>query len=286
MATQSINPYPLLGKYTSDGLDDLIKNITGTPTFEDFNNYIESYVIKSLGFGKPKLTEIEITSIVPHAVNNYINSKIESFSIEQAVFIDVLLITIIKTQPLEIPNFISDAEDNISKSKYLTFKERIPLFFVTQIGTTVFNYWLKQITDGKTSPWFRFLNTNSAIDIANLPYWVSAAMQAALFFTYKGDYSTDMKDGVKIAGHDFVTALTASIGLAAGKVIFRWIPRINIPQLSLNKKAIVNLYNLDMRLINDGKDISVTKTVCETACDGTIVAPCGCIRVIEPLPTK
>lgn len=280
MSKQTINPYPLLGKYTTDGLDDFIKTISGTPTFDDFNNFITLYILKTFEFDKQKLTEIEINSIVPFAVNDYINGRIESYSIEQAVFIDTLLITIVKTQPLEIPNFISDIEDNISKSN-LPFKEQLPLFFATQVGTTLFNYWLKQITDGKTSLWFRFLNTNSAVDIANLPYWISSAMQATLFFTYKGDYSTNMKEGVKIAGPDFVTALTATIGLAAGKVIYRWTPRINIPQLTLNKQAIVDLYNLDMTLINNGNSINPNKSVCTFACDGTIVAPCGCMGIIK-----
>lgn len=286
MEAQSINPYPLLGKMTSDGLDDLISKIgaTGIPTFDDFNKVISSYVKTTLGFGTAKLTEIEMASIIPHAVNNYIDGKIETRSLDQAVFIDALLITIIKTQPLEISNFIFDIEDNISKAKYINFKERIPLFFATQIGTTVFDYWLKQITDGEKSPWFRFLNPNSAVNIANLPYLVSATMQAVLFFVYKGDYTTNMKEGVKIASPDFATALTAGIGLAAGKLIFRWIPKINIPQLSLNKQAMINLFRLDMKLINDGKDdINVSRTVCETACDGTIVAPCGCMSVIKPI---
>ncbi len=239
MATQTINPYPSLGKYLTDGLDDLIKNISGTPTFDEFNGFIESYISKTFDFEKNKLTEIDLISIIPLSVNGYTNGKIETSSVEQSLFIDTLLNTIIKSQPLEIPNLISDFEENISKSNLKT-NEQIPLFFATQIGTTMFNYWLKQINDGEASPWYRFLNTNYAVNIANLPYWILASIQAPLILSYLGEYSTNLKEGIKIAGPFFITALTACIGLAAGKLIFKWLPKINVPQLTLDKQPIDN----------------------------------------------
>lgn len=67
--------------------------------------------------------------------------------------------------------------------------------------------------------------------MAALQTWVTAAKQATLYFNFKGDYESGMTDFQKMAGPDIVTALTASLAVGACKVIFKWTPKVMLPQM-------------------------------------------------------
>ena len=87
------------------------------------------------------------------------------------------------------------------------------------------------------------MDPNIPVNIAALPYWVIAAVEAALYFCFKGNYQTTEAEPPKISGPNYVTVLTAALGISTGKIIFKWIPRVIVPKLSLNKEVIANLNN-------------------------------------------
>jgi hypothetical protein len=181
------------------------------------------------------LPEIDMESILIHAKNAYINNNFFGTP-GQMSFNYFLLKHINNVPPLQIKDYITNIEENIEKSE-LPMSEKIPLFFATAVGSIMFDYWLIQINQiiplvntkaNITLPWTSLINSNAAINTANLPYWISAAMFGALYFTYKGSYTSSDTQPPKIAGPCFVTALTACLGLVAGVICFKWMPRVNL----------------------------------------------------------
>ena len=90
------------------------------------------------------------------------------------------------------------------------------------------------------------MDPNIPVNIAALPYWVTAAISAALYFCFKGNYHTTEAEPPKISGPNYVTVLTAALGISTGKIIFKWIPRVIVSKLSLNKEVITNLNNINL----------------------------------------
>ncbi len=222
-----INPYSSIGGLHTDGLDAVIADYTSSP--DNLNTLICTYIKGVFAYktsSVPVLEDVELSSIFTIAQNAYINNEISGLSSQQSMFINLLVNGIKNIPPLDIPQYIADIEDNISKSS-LCQKGKMPLFFATSIGLANYNYWMAAIAD-TGSDWQTYFNSNAAVNIANVPNWVSAAIQATLYFCFKGSYFTGEGEPPKMAGPDFVTALTASLAVGAGKVIYGWVPKINL----------------------------------------------------------
>jgi hypothetical protein len=134
---------------------------------------------------------------------------------------------------MQIKTFISDWGEKVIESD-LTLTEKVPLQFASAVGIIMYDYWLAQINRASSNHWVVFLNDNYAVDIANLPYWISSAIYGVFYGTYKGTYTSNERQPPRIAGPDFVTALTACLGLVAGKVAFKWLPKVHLSKEEFN----------------------------------------------------
>ena len=227
MSQQStINPFPGFGTSFSSVLDDIIANIPASPKVSQVNDALVTKIKSIFSYSSDPLNDVELNSYFPSAINAYINNDLKGVSPKLAPFVVLLLEKIKDVPPLQIMEFLSDVENQISEAD-LSLPEQNQLYLATATAKASYYYWTAQNDNLGTSAWAVYLDTNKAVNIANLPYWVTASVQAALYFCFKGNYQTLSSDPPKITGPDYVTVLTASAGIAAGKVIFSWIPKVS-----------------------------------------------------------
>ncbi len=267
------NPYPLIGKQHKDGLDYIIDNLD-IPA--NLNKFICIYIRSLFKYEStlPPIIEVmELDSIFTIAKNAYINNEYPNATLGQNAFINLLVNGIKRTPPLDIPLFIADIEENIAKSD-LSTQEKMPLFFATNIGLNNHAYWIAEIGDSG-SAWYTYFNSNAAVNIANVPYWVSAAMEGTIYYCFKSSYFTGEKEAPKMAGPNFVTALAASLAVGAGKVILGWVPKVSLPQLTLNMDIIANM---DDESLEGAAYLTHSKFLCGSSRAGGPICICGISR--------
>ena len=225
-------PYPTLMDDFSAGMDYIIANmphngsggVSTDPDFDDLNRALVNFLKLKFSYATDVLNDVELYSYLPFAVNAYLVNDLEGVSPNLYPIVRQLLKNLFRVPPLQIEDLITNVALNFQKLN-LSFHDQVQ-FFLVATGAANFEYFVNQINLGSNSPWYNFLDNNSAVNIANLPYWVSATMQAALYFSFKGDYVTNQNQPPKISGPAYVNALAASLGVAAGKVIFKSIPSI------------------------------------------------------------
>ena len=233
-------------------MECIIANYTSSP--DNLNPIICEFIEKVFNYVNRRimvLEDVELVSIFTIAQNAYINNESLGAISGQVNFVNLLIQGIKKIAPLDIPQYIANIEDNITKSK-LSQEEKMPLFFATSVGIANYNYWMTAIADTE-SGWQRYFNSNAAVNIANVPFWVSATMQATLYFCFKGNYFTGEAEPPKMAGPDFVTALTASLAVGAGKVIYGWVQKLKLT-------AINNFGTINGRFASNGNACNCNKT--------------------------
>ena len=83
MATTTLNPYLLIGTQHTNGLDAVIAALPVAPTETDLVNAVYGFIQPLYfpttgGAPVPTFTEVEIKSVVAHAINGYNNSYLYS----------------------------------------------------------------------------------------------------------------------------------------------------------------------------------------------------------------
>jgi hypothetical protein len=215
MAILITNPYPEIGKMHQEGLDSIISQIVGQET--KLNEYICNFIKEKFSYSSESIIDtMELNSIYTIAQNAYVNNEIIINSLEQASFIHILLNKIKLIPTLEIDQYLANVEIKISESDFSS-NEKLPFYLALSIGRVNNSYWLDIIKN--PGEWSHYINDNYAVNLANIPYWVSAAMEATLYYCYKGSYITNELQPPQMAGPNIVTALTASLAVGAGKVI-------------------------------------------------------------------
>jgi hypothetical protein len=232
MAQQTVNPYPDLGAQFQAGMNAIIAALPPSPTVDDLVHQVVIYV-ETLFYTAAiePAQKIEVKSVAYSAINSYIDSviinpKTSLYKGSQNPFLYQMLgPSLINEITVDsIGNRIADIEDNITKSG-LSVEEQTPLLMATMIGATANTYLLNEIALGGASLWINYFNAAQTSPTANLPFWVSIAMEGALI----GAKST--KEGMietteQIVTTEIISALTAALTIAAGKVIFMWIPKV------------------------------------------------------------
>ena len=129
----------------------------------------------------------------------------------------------IKTVPIEsILNYLGNIENNIPKAG-LNVREQSPLFMAVQIGKASYDYWVAVIaTPGS---WANFISATASTNRTMLTDWVAASIEGSLLGGGLAS-SYGLIDPPRITGIDIVSSLTSAIGIAAGKVVFKWIPEV------------------------------------------------------------
>ena len=231
---QTINPYPALGTQFTAGMNAIIAGLPGSPTINDLVTQVTTYVESVYYSGTPPsfTQNLEIKSVAYSAINSYVNGTIEGrnsslYNSSQKSFINMLIGPSL-TNYLTVDTIgsrILDIEDNISKSNF-KIEDQTPLLFATMIGETVYTYWIAQIALGVASTWNTSYFAPAKVSaIGNVPFWTAAAIEGTLI----GAKSTSrgmIQPTTEIVGMEMLSALIGALTIAAGKVVFLWIPRM------------------------------------------------------------
>jgi len=214
------NPYSTtVGQQHTDGLDAIQAALPGTYFSSSVITYIEDTFYPS----PDTQTDNEIRSVTIFAGNDYVNNNLEGYSAQQNYFISLLLNGIFKVPVNSIPLFLTDLNDQVNRSGMSTM-EKVPVFMAIAVAFADYQYWLDILTT--PGNWSTYLDSNYAVNYANLPYWVQAASFGTLSCANKAR-TYGLIDPPPVVGVDMVSALTGSLTVVAAKVIENILPRIS-----------------------------------------------------------
>ncbi|HXB40336.1 MAG TPA: hypothetical protein VNZ49_07315 [Bacteroidia bacterium] len=234
MATPTFNPYPQIGTELIAGMDSIASALTPASTVDDLVNAIYSY-IQPIYYPLPtvpKQIEIEIKSVAYHIINAYNNKALWTsmkFSSQQMNFICMMLggITDYKTPINAINSWLLDNEDNITKAN-LSIDDQVPLLLGIQEGKSIYKYWITKTAAPGT--WAPFFETAESHNYANVPHWLVACMEGGLIGSNTSPNGL-ISPTIDIVSVDIISSLIGALAIGAGKVIFKWVPRIQPYQI-------------------------------------------------------
>jgi hypothetical protein len=258
MSYEVYNPYRKLGTQFKDGMDYIIENIIPPEeleaesepiTFDQLNDtllaYFQSLIVpetESVSVDPTPsyaaFTQNMVLSILPNAANSYQNSNLgnESFYNPQQVVLMNSIYVSIKGNDVEgMLSVLNDANREIAESG-LSAVDQTPLFVAVEIGKRSYEYWMENIYD-EESDWLDYLNASSAINTANLPYWVTTSMEGALSgFAQVQQLNMGVATSLNTAGRTIalMAGMLGAVGLSSGKMFFKWTRRLNIKDLGIS----------------------------------------------------
>lgn len=275
MSVKTFNPYFHLEKFFSKGMNSIIDNLPPpppTPTTETFFNAIVegiSSMFDNEDEDNNGLVEIIASPIIPNAVNAYRDNNLPNelyYNEMQRMLVASILMAIKNSPPESIEELLNDAEDKVSEAG-LSSSEQAPLFMAIALGKASYAYWRSVIGECNPPPgppvppgfssssssslakWLPYLDCNRAINYANLPFWVCATMESAMLgYSQVNSFNFRIPGVLNALGvtGGTLTAAFASLGVSAGKVIYKWVPRVkinvDIPSVS---RSIVNDFDND-----------------------------------------
>lgn len=234
MILSTVNPYQLIASQYINGLNSLAATFVATPspTMSAFSTEVAKYVG---GIYYPPLPlsdklKIQLESLVAYSLDGYSNSTFYSDESEygnntnQQFLLNKLLKTIFKVPINEIYDLILDVENNVSKLD-IPIQEKMPLLMATAIGKESITYWLSKVTT--PGNWAIFFDQNNVINTTNIPFWVAAGMEGVFLMANRTEtYPLIDSNTLPNNGVDIASALSGSLSVGAGKVIYKIIRRI------------------------------------------------------------
>jgi len=201
--------------------------------------------------------------VVPNAVNAYRDNNLPNelyYNETQRMLVASILMAIKNSPPESIDELLSDAEDKVSEAG-LSSTEQAPLFMAIALGKGSYAYWRSVIGECNPPPpdsssssssslakWQPYLDCNRAINYANLPFWVCATMEGAMLgYAQVNSFNFRIPGVLTALGvtGGTLSAGIASIGVSAGKVIYKWVPRMRV-DLNIKQNKISDIDSGDM----------------------------------------
>jgi hypothetical protein len=227
------NPYYVLGEKQKEALDFIIANLPPSPTFEQLNEVLLTAVfgIAPDGVLSSDTAPLFLQTVLPLAHNGYINGAGKTLAFKNSSTSEGSNTTPMYTER-QMPNIrqmldgiqsvpaesivavLNAAEETIAGSG-LAYQEQLPLYIAVEAGRSQAAYWLMQINT--PGAWAVYQNTDAAINYLHMPQLISAAVRATLL-------CYGLIKPAQVTVPDVFPAMVGSIGLAAGKVIFGWVP--------------------------------------------------------------
>lgn len=251
MATNTVNPYSSLRKEITEGMDAIAANLTPDSSIDDLVNEVYAF-IQPIFYPLPKVPrqlEIEIKSVSYNIINAYNNNAIKTGAVEynqaQSNLIDMMLgLQTTNYTPVEaLGQWLLDIEDNISKAD-LTIEEQTPLLLGIEAGIALNDYWTTKVAT--PGDWGKFFlpQAAAAANLASIPLWTCAGMDGALIGADTGEDGL-IAPNIDIISTNIISSLIGVLTIGAGKVIFKWVPRIQpinvVPTLTLEKSVVSRL---------------------------------------------
>ncbi len=225
------NPYSQLGQQLQDGLNAIIGELPPPPpepTVEQLINEVIGYVGPLYGETEGEslgpIINLELSILLSATLNGYINSASGSpvhYDRRQQEFIFQLVEGILAVPVVGVRDRILNIEENIATSG-LNSEQQAPLLMATAVGKASWDYWAAQ--SGGGSPWQPYLD--HLIDAHFRVFATSAAMEGALLGAKLMGAKTTRLGTISLDALNAISALSSSLLLAAGKVMFRWQPRV------------------------------------------------------------
>ena len=230
------NPYSYVGTYYANGLDAIIaaQMAPTVPSFPDFIDDVFDYIKSALfdmGDEPGKLEAQQIKIAINGTISGYINANRTindlQLSDAQMQYASELVNGVFNVKnPEDIWQHISDVQEKILGSK-LTAEQQMPLLYATAVGFAAYDYWKVKGFDEMGS-WWSYIDSFTP-PIVKFPTWVSASMEATLISISTlrtGDdnsFAAAIIDSVsKFQGINIVYIVGGTLGVAAGKVFYKW----------------------------------------------------------------
>ncbi len=225
MAIPVLNPYKQGDTLFTDGLDYIIANLPGSPTYDDLSATIEAY-LAALPEPPDELPFIVIA--MANSVNDYVNSKNAqnlNFDGSEAAMIDAVFCGIKEQSIDSMGDFFDACTEQLTQSDINTIS-KTSIYGAIGLAKASDAYWKAVVA--APGAWATYINSNAAINYANIPHWNTAAF-VGTFSGFAQAQAPNMGNadvwngkGRMIAG---TVGLSTALVLTAGKVIFKWAQR-------------------------------------------------------------
>lgn len=192
---------------TSSSSSSVMMDCDGEEMVQQLINCTVSYLKGALSMNLDITEENSLKTTLANAVNGYLDGGTSgSYSNYLSVPVD------------SMPAMFYRVKQQLNASAHLkgntTYKQA-----TLEIAESNYNYWRAEINSA-ASPWQNFFSGNLAIDLSNIPFWVSAAAFGANFNMDQ----INSWDSRSIDGNQ-ITYLGGSIVVGAGILMFKWVPK-------------------------------------------------------------
>ena len=209
-----VSPYGAIAQRQKDGLDAILVSIGAggptTVTVDDLMDAVYAYLVSVYTtIGTNPQGEESVRATIANAINGYIQNGGASPYLRQLQSVPVTTL---------ITKFDRMADAMVAAPVLKGNASRAQM--VLAIGQADAEYWGAQIASA-VNPWASYMFTNAAVNYSSVPYWTDAAMFGAHFDYYQVD-ATDSNASTSV----IISALAGSLVVAAGKVVFGWVPKV------------------------------------------------------------
>jgi hypothetical protein len=167
--------------------------------------------------------------VVYNIINAYNNQMLRGYDEQQMIIIGMMLgpTTTTLTPINALDSWFADIENNISESG-LSLCDQTALLLAIEVAKRVYPYWITKVAEPGT--WAPFLQKQTGLNYANIPFWIVACIEGTLIGGCTCDKGL-IAPTTDIVSVDIISALIGALVIGAGKVIFKWVPRIQPAQL-------------------------------------------------------
>jgi len=126
-------------------------------------------------------------------------------------------------------SWFTDIENNIPETG-LSLDQQMPLLLGAVVAKNIYEYWIGKVATPGT--WAQFFQPQAGLNYANIPFWSVACIEGALIGASGSDRGL-IAPTTEIVSTEIVSALIGALAIGAGKVIFKWVQKIQPDQLSM-----------------------------------------------------
>lgn len=232
MATISHNPFKIVGQQYADGLNYIITNLPVDPTFEQLNDTTIAYISELLSGEEeePEMSPVikaTVDSILPNTVNDYINKQILdnlNLSLSQKNLIVNIYDGLFCNPISSLDDYFISVDQMITESNINTLDKTV-IFLAASIAKSSLTYWKEVVENNNPAGWSTYLNSNQAVNYANIPFYIASAYVGALSgFSQAQTPNIGFANVINDAGRIIAVpvAIAGALGLNSGLIIFNW----------------------------------------------------------------
>jgi len=232
LTTDYINPYSNVALLYKRGMDYIINSLSGPPssslvtppsdfTAEKLIDCVCKYLFSITNTDTADPSNLLKVTSVKVAVTNALNGYLDKGDLALIVSKGLNLV------PVQSIGSYFDRLDQAIQASDTIRSNRSRGQLAISIGRSSYDYWISQVKNIETTPWSIYFDGNVAIDMANIPFWVSASMFGSQFNFYQNNANDS--EAVSFA---LYTALGGALVVGAGKVIFGWVSKVEDDMIS------------------------------------------------------